>query len=234
MVSRVAIVTGSTKGIGKSIGNELARNGFNVVINSRNQEEVDNVAKEIEENFDIQSIGIQADISDEHQVKDMVNQTIKKFQQIDVLVNNAGVLIVKTLEQTTQENWDKIIDTNLKGTFLCSREVLPYMISKNSGFIINISSGAGKSGYAGLSSYCASKFGVIGLTESLAQEVDQFGISVVALCPGAVATDMQKQFMSSEEYERGKNDMIQPSKIAKKTMEVINGKFSSGSSVDIY
>lgn len=234
MEGKVAIVTGSTKGIGKAIAFELANEGYNVVINSRNQKDSDKIAKKLEKTFGIISVGFQADVRDQSQVRKMVNKTIKKFHKIDVLVNNAGVLIVKTLKKTSENDWDEIIDTNLKGVFLCSKEVLPYMISKNSGYIINISSGAGKSGYAELSSYCASKFGVIGLTESLAQEVSPFGISVVALCPGSVATDMQKQFMSKEEFEKRKNNMIQPSKVAKKTIEVIKGKYSSGSSVDVY
>ena len=233
-MSKVAIVTGSSRGIGKLIANELARNGFNVVVNSKNQKDASKVAKELEEKFGIKSIGIAADVQSKTQVRKLVSKTIKKFNQVDVLINNAGVLIVKSLEETTEKDWDYVIDTNLKGVYLCSNEVLPYMRSKKSGCIVNISSGTGKSGYGQLAAYCASKFGVIGLTESLAEEVNQYGIVVVALCPGAVATDMQKQFMSEKEYEIQKHNMITPLKVAKKVLSAIDGKYGTGSAIDVY
>ena len=233
-MSKVAIGTGSSRGIGKAISYELARKGFNVVINSRNQEDSSKVAKELEETFGIKSIGISADMRDKIQVQRLVRNTIEEFQQIDVLVNNAGVLVVKSLNETSEKDWDYVLDVNLKGVYLCSKEVLPYMLAKKSGCIVNISSGAGKSGYAGLSAYCASKFGVIGLTEALAQEIKQVGIIVVALCPGAVATDIQKQFMSEKEYDKQKNNMIQPIDVAKKVIEAIKGKYHTGSAIDVY
>lgn len=149
-------------------------------------------------------------------------------------MNNAGVAVVKPLTETTDEEWNRVIDTNLKGMFFCCREVLPYMILQRSGSIINISSGAGKSGFADLSAYCESKFGVIGLTESLASEVLPYGINVVAICPGAVATQMQKEFISDEEYERRKTKMIQPDDVAKKVLDAVKGKFRNGSSIDVY
>ena len=233
-MSKVAIVTGSSRGIGKSIAFELAKNGFDVVINSRNQKDASKVAGDLEKEFGIKSIGIAADIQSKLQVQKLVRNTIKEFNQVDVLVNNAGVLIVKPLEETNENDWDYVIDTNLKGTYLCSKEVLEFMIPKKSGCIININSGAGKSGYGKLAAYCASKFGVIGLTESLAEEVNNYGITVIALCPGAVATDMQKQFMSEKDYELQKHDMISPIKVAEKTLDVINGKHKTGSAIDIY
>ena len=233
-MSKVAIVTGSSRGIGKSIAYSLAKNGFNVVVNSRNQNDASKVAKELQENFGIDSVGIGADIQNQNDVQKLIKESIVKFNQIDVLVNNAGVLIVKSLQETTEEEWDYAIDTNLKGTYLCSKEVLPSMISKRSGCIININSGAGKRGYTELSAYCASKFGVIGITQSLAAEVNSHGITVVAVCPGAVATDMQKQFMNEQEYENRKHAMIPTDKVAQITLDAIAGKYQSGSAVDIY
>ena len=233
-MSKVAIVTGSSKGIGKSIAYELARNGFDVVITSRDQKEASKVAGDLQKEFGIKSIGIAADIQSKLQVQKLIQNTIKEFNRVDVLVNNAGVLIVKSLEETNEKDWDYVIDTNLKGTYLCSKEVITYMIPQKSGCIINISSGAGKSGYGELAAYCASKFGVIGLTESLAEEVNQYGITVIAICPGAVATDMQKQFMSEKDYEIKKHDMISPVKVAEKTLDAINGKYNTGSSIDVY
>ena len=233
-MSKVAIITGSSRGIGKSIAYNLAQNGFNVVINSRKQKDASLVAQDIEKRFDVKSIGIADNVQSESQVKNLIRNTIKKFNKIDVLINNAGILIVKSLDKTTLKEWNNVIDTNLKGVYLCSKEVLPYMKSRKSGFIINISSGAGKSGYGDLAVYCASKFGVIGLTESLAQEVNQYDITVVAICPGAVATDMQKQFMNEKEYERQKHNMLAPVKVAKKVLDALNGAYSSGSAIDVY
>ena len=233
-MSKVAIVTGSSRGIGKSIAYCLAQNGFNVVVNSTNQKNASKVAKDLQEKFDIKSIGIAGDIRIKNDVQKLIDKTIEKFHQIDVLVNNAGVLIVKSLQDTTEKEWDYSIDTNLKGTYLCSKEVLPYMISKRSGCIININSGAGKSGFAELSAYCASKFGVIGITQSLAKEVDPYGITVISICPGAVATNMQKQFMSEQEYEHRKQYMISPENVAQITLEAVDGKYENGSAVDVH
>ena len=233
-MSKVAIVTGSSRGIGKSIAYDLAQNGFNVVINSKSQENASKIAKDLEKEFGIKSIGIAADVQNKIQVQKLVLDTIDEFGKVDILVNNAGVLIVKPLEKTTEDDWDFVIDTNLKGVYLCSKEVLPHMISKKSGCIVNISSGAGKRGYGQLTAYSASKFGVIGFTESLAEEITDYGVTTVAICPGAVATDMQKQFMSEKEYERQKHNMIPTVKVAKYTLDAINGKYSNGSAIDVH
>lgn len=157
---------------------------------------------------------------------------INEFGRIDILVNNAGVAIIKSLVETTDHEYDTIIDTNLNGVFFCYKSVLPHMIKHKSRCIINISSGAGKTGFANLSVYCASKFGVIGITESLA-EVSDYGIKVFSVCPGAVATQMQKEFMSNEEFERRKNQMIQP-EVAQKVLQLVKCKFRTGTSVDIH
>ena len=108
------------------------------------------------------------------------------------------------------------------------------MILKKSGCIVNISSGAGKRGYGRLTAYSASKFGVIGFTESLAEEIVDSGVTVVAICPGAVATDMQKQFMNEKEYETRKDNMIPTTKVAKYTLDAVKGKFDNGSAIDVY
>lgn len=230
---KTAIITGSTKGIGKVIAEKAASNNYNIVINSRKNEDTQKVAKEISTKFGIQSIGIEADVRYADQVRRLVQESVKEFKKIDVLVNNAGVVLVKPLEETTEEEFNTIINTNLKGTFLCCKEVLPYMIAKGSGTIVNISSGAGKYGFSQLSAYCASKFGLNGLSESLANESRQFGISVVSLCPGAVATDMQKQFMTEKQFKEKKKHMIQPEEVAVAVMDAIEGKYDSGSAVDL-
>ncbi len=232
-MAKTAIITGSTKGIGKDIAYTLAKNGYNLVINSRNQQEAEKTAKNISENENVTAIGIAANVSDVSEVEQMIKKTLDEFGQIDVLVNNAGILVVKSVTETSEKEWDDLLDTNLKGVFVCTKAVLPHMISQNSGCIVNISSGAGKSGFSELSAYCSSKFGVMGFAESLAEEVSQNNIQVVTICPGAVATDMQKLFMSEDEFNLRKDSMIQPHEVSQKVLDAINGKFSTGSSVDV-
>ncbi|NIP62605.1 MAG: SDR family NAD(P)-dependent oxidoreductase [Nitrosopumilaceae archaeon] len=233
-MTETVIVTGGNKGIGKAIVEELARNGYNIVITGRNQKLLDSISKKITAEYNVQAIGIAADIKKKREVKKLMKKAIAQFNEIDVLVNNAGILLVKNLEKTTEKEFDVIIDTNLKGVFLCSKEILPHMISRRKGKVINISSGAGKSGFPKISAYCASKFAVNGLTESLSHEVKSFGIDVIAVCPGAVSTDMQKKFMRKDQFEATKNDMIQPLEVAKVVLDSIRGKFRTGTAVDVY
>jgi 3-oxoacyl-[acyl-carrier protein] reductase len=234
LTKKVAIVTGASRGIGKAIAELFAKEGINVVINSRTENEIRRSALEIEKKANMPVTPIQADIRNHSEVERLVQLTLNQFGRIDILVNNAGVAVVKPLVETSDNEFGRVIDTNLKGMFYCCKAVLPCMIAQKSGHIINISSGAGKAGFACLSVYCASKFGVIGLTESLAKEVLPYGIRVIAICPGPVATQMQKEFMSNEEYEKCKKDMIQPSTVAQKVLEAVKDRFSSGSSVNVY
>lgn len=234
MTKKVAIVTGASRGIGKATAQALAKDGMDVVICSRNENEIRKSAVEIQDSTGIFVVPVQADVRIHADVDRLVQLTMNEFGKIDVLVNNAGIAVVKPLINTTDHEFDRIIDTNLKGVFYCCKAVLPHMIAQKSGHIINISSGAGKSGLAHLSAYCASKFGVIGLTESLAAEVLRYGVKVFAVCPGAVATQMQRQFMSNEEFENQKMQMIQPETVAQKILQLIKGRFRSGMSVDVY
>ena len=169
-----AIVTGSTRGIGKETALLLLQKGLNVIISSRSQQSVDNVIQEILDKFPSKKenvLGLKCDVSKQSDVKNLVDISIKKFRRIDFLINNAGIVYYKSIMKTTVEEWDKTIDINLKGIFLFTNEVLPYMIENKSGVIVNVSSGAGKSGFPNLSAYCASKFGIIGFTESVAKDV---------------------------------------------------------------
>jgi NAD(P)-dependent dehydrogenase (short-subunit alcohol dehydrogenase family) len=128
-------------------------------------------------------LGIKCDVSIPSHVNSLVKSTIEKFgsKTIDMLVNNAGVAFNKKLIDTSEEDWDQTINTNLKGAFLFAKAVLPYTISKGSGVVINVNSGAGKVGFSNLSAYCASKFGLLGLAESLALEVDEYNIRVMTV-----------------------------------------------------
>jgi 3-oxoacyl-[acyl-carrier protein] reductase len=169
-------------------------------------------------------------------VNSLIKAVIEKFDGIDILVNYAGIVFVKKLVDTSEEEWDQTINTNLKGTFLCTKAVLPYMIANKQGsVIINVSSGAGKAGFENLSAYCASKFGIIGLTESLAWEVASHShMKVMTLCPGEVDTKMQKH-VDSDYYRQNENRMLKPQEVAQKIVDMIfdNARYHNGQSVDI-
>ncbi len=234
-----AIVTGSTRGIGKETALLLLKNGMNVIISSKSQDSVDSVIQEIHDKFPnkIENIsGLKCDVSKQSDVKSLVDISIKKFRKIDILVNNAGIVYYKSLIYTTEEEWDKTIDTNLKGIFLFTKEVLPYMIeNKSDGIIINVSSGAGKHGFANLSSYCASKFGIIGLTESIAEEVADNNIKVMTICPGGVDTDMIKDIVK-EGYNPSSRNLMKPEDVAKKIYDMISNQkdYHNGQSIEFY
>ena len=233
--NKVAIITGSSKGIGKATAIALARERCNVVINGRKLNEINQTAKEIKE-LGVEVLAVKADVKNSKDVKNLVKKTIKKFGRIDILVNNAGIVVIKPLIETSEKEWDDVVDINLKGAYLCSKEVLPHMIKQRNGVIVNISSGAGKYGFANLAAYCSSKFGLVGLTESLAKEVTKHGIRVYAICPGKVSTDMQVQFVGTERYKYEKYFMIRPEKIANKALELSfpDCRVPSGRSIEIY
>ncbi len=162
--------------------------------------------------------------------------SIKRFGGINILVNNTGIVYYRSLRDTTEEEWNKTIDTNLKGIFLFTKEVLPHMIKNKSGsVIVNVSSGAGKSGFANLSAYCASKFGVIGLTESIAKEVADNNVKVMAICPGGVDTDMIKDIVN-EGYNLSNRNLMKPQQVAKKIYEMISNQkdYYNGKSIEFY
>ena len=154
---------------------------------------------------------------------------------IDVFVNNTGIIYFKSIMDTTEEEWNKTIDTNLKGVFLFTKEVLPYMIENKSGVIVNVSSGAGKSGFPNLSAYCASKFGVIGFTESIAKEVSNYNVKVMEICPGGVDTKMIDDIVDNG-YNLSNKNLMKPEEVAKKIYDMIfNQKdYYNGQSVEFY
>jgi 3-oxoacyl-[acyl-carrier protein] reductase len=230
--NKVAIVTGGSRGIGKAIAIALAKKGYNVVICSRNEYELNKTKEEIEK-FNVKVLAIKCDVRYYKQVKNLVKKTIEKFGRIDILVNNAGVALKKNVVDMSEEEWDVVIDTNLKGPFLFTKEVLPFMIKQKSGCIVNISSGGGKTGFAEFSAYCASKFGLIGFTESLAKEVKKFGIRVYTICPGPVATKMQEE-IAGKMYPLIKPFIQKPEDVAKFVIEAIEGKYETGSIIDTY
>jgi 3-oxoacyl-[acyl-carrier protein] reductase len=226
-----ALVTGSGRGIGKETAILLAKRGVNVVVCSRTQSEIDDAVEAIKK-IHARVLGIKCDVSISLQVDSLVKRAVEKFGGVDILVNNAGIFTVKKLVDTHEKEWDEILDVNLKGAFLFCKGILPYMLAKNSGVIINVSSGAGKVGFDSLSAYCASKFGMMGLTESLAWEVAGHHIRVMAICPGEVATRMQKT--DPEYYRENRDRMLKPEQVAAKILDMIfNDKYHNGQSVDI-
>ena len=233
-----AIVTGSTRGIGKETALLLLQKGLNVIISSRSQQSVDNVIQEIHDKFPSKKeniLGLKCDVSKYSDVKSLVDVSVKRFGRIDVLVNNAGIVYFKSIMDTTEEEWNKTIDTNLKGVFLFTKEVFPYMIENKSGVIVNVSSGAGKSGFPNLSAYCASKFGVIGFTESIAKEVTNYNVKVMTICPGGVDTKMIEDIVK-DGYNLSNRNLMKPEQVAKKIYDMIfNQKdYYNGQSIEFY
>jgi 3-oxoacyl-[acyl-carrier protein] reductase len=238
LINKTAIVTGSGRGIGRETAILLCKKGLNVVICSRTQIEIDSTVEEIKQRTktgtEERTVGIICDVSNSSEVEYLVKSTVDKFKSIDILVNNAGLVYVKKLIDTSEDEWDKTIDINLKGSFLCTRAALPFMIKNKSGVIINVSSGAGKTGFPDISAYCASKFGMIGLTESVAWEVANCNIRVMAICPGEVDTKMQ-QNVDPDYYKKNRRNMLQPKTVADKIAEMIfkERQYHNGQSVEI-
>jgi acetoacetyl-CoA reductase len=187
---QTAIVTGAGRGIGSAVARELAATGANIVVNySTSSDAARALAAEIEE-IGPKALVVHADVTDYAQVTEMIKQTMQAFGQIDILVNNAGITRDKTLKNMSREDWDEVIHVNLDSLFNCTRQVLPFMLERKKGKIVNISSFVAQGGNVGQSNYAATKAGIIGFTKSVALEVSRYGITVNAVCPGFTETDM--------------------------------------------
>ncbi len=190
MLNKTAIVTGGGKGIGKAVCLELAKKGANVVINySRSKDAAEETAKECEA-FGVKTLLVKADVSSYGDCQKLIEETVKEFKTIDILVNNAGITKDGLLMKMTPEDFDAVIDVNLKGTFNMMQSVSRTMIKQKAGKIINMASVVALLGNAGQVNYCASKAGVIGMTKSFAREVAARNINVNAVAPGFITTDM--------------------------------------------
>jgi 3-hydroxybutyrate dehydrogenase len=183
---KVAIVTGGGGGIGRAIALRFAREGAAVLIAGPTEEKLSAVEKELRE-AGTRVLAVRTDVSDEASVEQMIARALKEFEHIDILVNNAGVAGPTALIPVVRlEDWEKTIAINLTGAFLCAKHALPHMIKRQTGCIINITSIAGLQAYAFRSPYCASKWGMIGLTQTLAEEGGRYGITANAIAPGPV------------------------------------------------
>jgi 3-oxoacyl-[acyl-carrier protein] reductase len=187
---KVALVTGASRGIGRAIALSLAEAGADVVINySGNEAKANEVVAEIEK-MGRRALAIRANVAEFAQVEQMVEQVLSHYGKLDILVNNAGITRDNLIMRMKEEDWDLVIDTNLKGVFNCIKAVTRPMMKQRSGRIINISSVVGVMGNAGQANYVAAKAGVIGLTKSTAKELASRGITVNAVAPGFIETDM--------------------------------------------
>ena len=185
---KVAVVTGAARGIGRAVATTLADAGAKVMVTDL-APEVEAVAKSIQDNGG-KSKAYQADISEKKQVYGLIEEAVRSFGRIDILVNVAGILKVSPFLETTEEDWDRTQAVNLKGTFLCCQAAAKHMVEQGGGRIINVASNVGKVARMGNAAYCASKAGVILLTRVMALELAKFGITVNALCPGGTETEM--------------------------------------------
>jgi 3-oxoacyl-[acyl-carrier protein] reductase len=186
-----AFITGAGKGIGKAVAIALAKEGVNLILVSRTQKDVEQLADEAS-NLGVKALALTADVSDINSINKAVEKALGEFKHIDILINSAGIASFGKFLELEPEAWERIIQVNLMGTYFTTRAIIPNMIERQTGDIINISSTAGLNGNALTSAYSASKFAVLGLTDSLMQEMRKHNIRVTALTPSTVATDMAK------------------------------------------
>lgn len=194
--NRVALITGGTRGIGKAIAKEFAKKGYNLVINYVSENtDLEKLKNDINSNNEI--LFVRANVGDFDSCEKLVKQAIDKFGKIDVLINNAGITRDNLIMRMKEEDFDKVINTNLKGTFNVTKNVIPYMMKKRNGKIVNISSVVGISGNAGQCNYAASKAGIIGFTKSIAKELASRNILANCVAPGFIDTDMTEVLSDS-------------------------------------
>jgi len=187
--NRTAFITGASRGIGRAIAEKFAQNGANLILNATKLENLKSI-EEIIKNFNIDYLLVEGDISKESDVKRMVDEAFKKFSNIDILVNNAGITKDNLIFRIKEEDWDKVLDINLKGAFLMCKAIARKMIKKKYGKIINITSVVGQMGNQGQANYVSSKAGLIGLTKALAREFASRNINVNAIAPGFIESEM--------------------------------------------
>ena len=198
---QVILVTGASQGIGQGIARAFARHGARLALVARSADRLAQIAIDIERQGG-EALALPTDVTDEAQVAEMVERTLARFGRIDGLVNSAGVAPLAPIVECTLETWEWTMRVNVTGTFLCCRAVWTPMVQQGGGSILNISSGSGKRAHAEWVAYCASKWAVMGLTESLALEGFPLGIRVNALCPGPTATPMRADNFPGEDQSR--------------------------------
>ncbi|WPP49351.1 SDR family NAD(P)-dependent oxidoreductase [Catalinimonas niigatensis] len=199
---RSAIITGGSKGLGLAMAAGLASAGANVMLVNRNAEEGSAAAQEISSEYDTQAIAFSADITQEAQTEAMAKAAIEAFGQIDILINSAGINIRGAIDTLSSEDFNKVMDVNVNGTWLCCRAVTPHMKQRKRGSIINLASTLGLVGLANRTPYTASKGAVVQMTRALALELAPFNINVNAICPGPFLTEMNIPIADTEEAKK--------------------------------
>ncbi len=215
LAGKVSIVTGASRGIGKAISILLAQSGSRVVLAARSEPQLKSVRDEISSQNG-EALVIPTDLTRDEEMERLVEQTIKEWGSVDVLINNAGLGKVAPVVKAKVSDWDETFQVNLRAPMILSKLVLPQMMERGEGSIINISSVSGKSGQANGSAYSASKFGLMGFTQSLYEEVREYGIRVAAICPGFVDTPLIPQMRRMD-----RSKMIRPEDIAQTVLFVL-------------
>ena len=187
-VQKTVLITGASRGIGAGLARRFAQEGANLVL-SANETRVHDVAAELEKSG-ANAIAVICDVTSKSEVENLFATAVKRFGAVDVSIQNAGVITIAKVEDLTEAEWDKVMDVNTKGVFLCCQEAARHMVARKSGRIINTASGQARQGFIYTPHYAASKFGVLGITQSLAKELAPSGVTVNAFCPGIIDTDM--------------------------------------------
>jgi NAD(P)-dependent dehydrogenase (short-subunit alcohol dehydrogenase family) len=203
---KVAFITGANRGIGLAIARRLATLGASLSLSARDGNRLDAVARELQSSTKV--LAIRADLTSSQEITSLVPRTEDALGPIEILINNAGVGSFSPVQDASESDWDTMLDTNLKAVFLLTKAVAPYMIRRGSGHIVNIASLAGKNAFAGGAIYCASKWGLLGLTQCAAEDLRPHGIRVSAVCPGSVDTEF------SPHGKKDPRKMLQPDDIA--------------------
>ncbi len=210
LTGKVAIVTGASKGIGRAITLSLAEDGANVILASRTESELNELAKKIQESGG-SALAIRTDVSRSADIAHLVNSTLEQFPRIDILINNAGYGVFSKVVDAREEDLDGMWNVNLRGAFLCSKAVLPAMMKQRSGEIINIDSLAGKNTFVGGAGYSATKWGLLAFSRTLMLEVREYNIRVMTICPGSVNT-------AFSDHSKDAMNIIQPEDVAESVL----------------